>query len=128
MTSKSSVFLNVADIERSIKFYEGLGFKTTNRTLSKDKKATHFADLELDGAELGLGHIPSNNDAAFRSWVATPLGAGLVIYFTVPDVETQYKLAKAMGAVIEYPLEKRSYGKVFTLNDPDGYTVSFLTE
>lgn len=128
MPSKTSVFLNVLDIERSIKFYEGLGFKTVKRYPSRDGKATWYADLELDGAELSLGHIPANSEKTFRDWVATPLGAGVVVYFSVPDVEKHHRLAKEIGAVIEVPLEKRSYGTAFTVNNPDGYTVTFLTE
>ncbi|MBI4393824.1 MAG: VOC family protein [Euryarchaeota archaeon] len=128
MSSKTSVFLNVIDIDRSIRFYEGLGFTTVKKHPSRNGKYTAYADLELDGAELSLGHIPSNDERSFREWVATPLGAGVVVYFSVPDAEKHHHLAKKIGATIEAPLEKRSYGTAFTMNDPDGYTITFLQE
>ncbi|HEX2021884.1 MAG TPA: VOC family protein, partial [Candidatus Thermoplasmatota archaeon] len=97
---------------------------------SKDDETgmTTYADLDLEGAELGLGHIPSNDDPAFRAWVGTPLGAGVVVYVTVPDVDGIHARAVKAGATIEYPLRDRPYGRIFTLNDPDGYTVTFLQE
>ncbi|HVM45147.1 MAG TPA: VOC family protein, partial [Candidatus Thermoplasmatota archaeon] len=80
------------------------------------------------GAEFGLGHIPSNDDPGFRQWVGTPLGAGVIVYFTVPNVDRYYKLAKDARATIEMELTDRPYGRMFTLNDPDGYTISFIQE
>lgn len=124
--ASASVFLNVHDIERSLAFYEALGFRTTARHGAGG--VTGWADLELDGADLGLGNIASSDDPAFRAWVGTPLGAGVVVYFTVPDVDAIHDRAVKAGAAIEVPLQDRSYGRTFMLNDPDGYTVSFLTE
>lgn len=123
----TSVFLNVPNIQKSIEFYRALGFEVTYEGKNKRGEVT-WCDMELDGAGLGLGHIPSNDDAAFRAWVSTPLGAGVVVYVTVDDVDAVHRKAKAIGATIEVPLEDRSYGRVFTVNDPDGYTVTFIEE
>ncbi|MHB8605200.1 MAG: VOC family protein [Thermoplasmatota archaeon] len=128
MTSTSSVFLNVQSIDKSVEFYKALGFRVTNETRDDDTRALLYADLVLDGAELGLGHIASNDDPAFRAWVATPLGAGVVIYFNVPNADAVLARAEKIRATIENPIKDRSYGRAFTLNDPDGYTVTFLTE
>lgn len=124
MAASCSVFLNVWDIAKSLEFYEGLGFEVTGRY--ERRGVTTYADLELDGAELGLGNIRSNDEPAFRAWVDTPLGAGVAVYLTVPDVDACFERARRVGATIEVPLEDRSYGRVFTLNDPDGYTITFL--
>lgn len=126
MPTTTSTFLNVHDIEKSLAFYKALGFKVNSVT--KDEGKIAYADLSLRGAELGLGSISSNDDPEYVKWISSPLGAGVLIYFTTPGVDAIYAAAKKAGAVIEYPPTDRSYGRVFSLNDPDGYTLSFLTE
>ena len=129
MAASLSVFLNVQDIERSVAFYQGLGFKVDKLHRGRDGQGpTRYADLSYQGAELGLGHIASNDDPEFRAWVGTPLGAGVMLYLSVPDVDRIHEKAKAQGATIESAPEDRSYGRVFTLNDPDGYVVTFIKE
>lgn len=120
-----SVFLNVSDIEKSIAFYEGLGFEVEQRHSYEGDK-TAYADLVLDGAYLGLGSIQANDDPEFQDWVAGELGAGVLIYFEVEDVDAVHEKARELGATVEAPPEDRPYGRAFTLNDPDGYVVSFL--
>lgn len=127
MPATSSVFLNVHDIEKSLAFYRSLGFRVA-KTYKDDSGKVAWADLTLQGADLGLGHIASNDDPSYREWVSTPLGAGVLVYFTVPNVDRYHKLAKESGATIEFPLTERPYGRMFTINDPDGYSVSFVTE
>jgi len=127
MPVTSSVFLNVSNIEKSLEFYRNIGFRVA-KTYKNDDSKVAWADLALQGAEFGLGHIPSNDDPGFRQWVGTPLGAGVIVYFTVPNVDRYYKLAKDARATIEMEMRDRPYGKMFTLNDPDGYTISFIQE
>ena len=128
MAASCSVFLNVKDIDRSVEFYKGLGFKVDNLHRDRETGATRYADLSFQGAELGLGHIAVNDDPEFRAWVGTPLGAGVMVYFSVPNVDRVFEKAKAQRAVIEHEPQDRSYGRVFILNDPDGYVVSFIKE
>jgi uncharacterized glyoxalase superfamily protein PhnB len=128
MPASTSVFLNVRDIEKSLEFYRRLGFRVKNAWKDEETGQTGYADLDLQGAELSLGHIPSNDDPEFQAWVGTPLGAGVVVYLTVPNVDRHWKVAQEMGATIEMPIKDRPYGRMFTLNDPDGYTLSFITE
>lgn len=123
----TSVFLNVHDIERSLAFYKSLGFKVTHET-KMENGSVWYADLDLDGAELGLGWIEANDDPEYQKWVSTPLGAGVVVYVTVPDVDRLFQRAVEAGAVIEHAPEDRPYGRVTTINDPDGYTLVFLAE
>lgn len=127
MPSRTSVFLNVADVDRSLKFYRALGFKVASSTRHEGKVA--YADLERDGAELGLGSIASNDDPEYRAWVGTPLGAGVVVYFTVPrGVDDLLEKARRAGAVVEMEPRDRPYGRVATVNDPDGYVLTFHQE
>lgn len=128
MASSCSVFLNVNDLSRSLAFYRSLGFRVDRTYDDEETGAPYYADLSYDGAEFGLGHIPANDDKAFRDWVGTPLGAGVVVYFTVPNADRAYAAAQKAGATIEMPLTDRPYGRMFTVNDPDGYTLSFITE
>lgn len=126
MPATASVFLNVWDIAKSVEFYEGLGFRVDARHERDGVLA--WADLSLGNVEVGLGNIRWNDEPSFRNWVATPLGAGFVLYVTVPDIAPFWDRARAIRATIEVPLETRSYGQVFTVNDPDGYTLTFLQE
>lgn len=121
-----SVVLNTNDIEKAVSFYQGLGFKTTYKG-EDDQGTLTYVDLELEGAELGLAAIQASDDPEFRDWVQNPLGAGVLVTITVSDVDGVFEKARDMGAVIEHEPEDRSYGRVFTLNDPDGYVVSFIT-
>lgn len=127
MPNSTSVFLNVHNIDKALEFYKLLGFKVTSSTKGKDGRVA-YADLSLDGAEVGLGAIPTNDDPGFRAWVGTPLGAGVVVYVDVRDVDRVFAKAKKAGAVVESEPETRSYGRVFTINDPDGYVLSFIDE
>lgn len=127
MPASSSVFLNVSNIDKSLEWYKALGFKVDSTSKSDNGKLA-YAELKLQGADLGLGDIRSNDDEGYRQWVSTPLGAGVLIYFTVPDVDRYHKLAQASRATIEMPITDRPYGRMFTVNDPDGYTISFITE
>jgi predicted enzyme related to lactoylglutathione lyase len=126
MAGSCSVFLNVRDIDRSLKFYEQLGFKVAKTY--EDEGATAYADLEMNGAEVSLGHIPKNDDPEFVSWVSTPLGAGVIVYISVRDVDGVYVKAQEAGWTIEHAPEDRSYGRVFLANDPDGYVLAFIEE
>lgn len=128
MPSSTSVFLNVADIDASLKFYKALGFKVVSSTKGDDGKVA-YADLSLDGADLGLGWIGSNDDPEYRKWVGTPLGAGVVVYLTLPSgVDKVFAKAKKAGAVVEMEPRDRPYGRVATVNDPDGYVLTLHQE
>lgn len=122
-----SVFLNVTDLSKALDFWKALGADV--KAFHRDAKGEpYWADLDLDGAEVGLGHIGANKEKEFRKWVSTPLGAGVVVYVTVDRIGTYEKRAEKAGLTFESMLEERPYGKVFTLNDPDGYTITFLEE
>lgn len=127
MAASLSVFLNSNNLEKSLEFYTTLGAKV--KKLYKDEDGTPtYADLNLAGAEISLGNIAANDDPSFRQWVSTPLGAGVIVYVTVPNVDRWYDRAVSESLVIEQPITDRPYGRLFTVNDPDGYTVTFVTE
>ncbi len=127
LMAKLSVFLNVKNIEKSMALYSALGFETTETYDGEDGEIA-YADMELDGAELTLGEIGANDDPEFVAWVSTPLGAGVMLTFNVDDPDAFFAKAKGAGADIESPPGERPYGRAFTMNDVDGYTVTFLKE
>ncbi len=124
--ASTSVYLNVNDAQRSINFYEGLGFKTMERS-EADNGHLVYVGLDLDGAPLSLGEIAAvEDDPDYESWVSTPLGAGVIVSFHVDDAQAIFERAQAIDATIEQPLNEHMGFPSFTLNDPDGYVVSFL--
>lgn len=127
MPASASVFLNVHDIDKSLDFYRSLGFRVTG-AWKDDAGKTAWAELTLQGADLGLGHIASNDEKEFRDWVSTPLGAGVIVYFSLGNVDRIWERIRGKGYTVEMPLTDRPYGRMFTLNDPDGYVVSFIRE
>lgn len=123
--AEAGVFLNATDIEKSIAFYEALGFEVESRRTTEGDK-TAYADLDMDGAYLGLGAIDSSDDPDFQEWVSGPLGGGVMLHFEVDDVDAIHERARDAGAVIEFGPTDQSYGRSLMLNDPDGYVVYFV--
>ena len=70
-----SLTLNVKDIAASLKAYQALGFRVTDAWKDEETGETYYAELSLGGAEVGLAHIPSNDDPDFQKWVSTPFSA-----------------------------------------------------
>ena len=126
MPAHTGVFLNVTNIEKAIEFYKSLGFTVAESNQDDDGKLA-YATLELDGAEIELGSIAANDDDDFQEWVSTPLGAGVLVYFYVDDVEKLFKKAQKARVTLETPLTDRPYGTLFVTNDPDGYSIMFMT-
>lgn len=124
--ARTSAYLNVTDAQRSISFYEGLGFKTMERHEAENGHLAHAA-LDLEGASLGVGEIAAvEDDPEFEEWVSTPLGAGVIVSFHVDDAEELFERAQAIDATIDQPLNDHLGTPSFTLNDPDGYVLTFI--
>ena len=119
----TSVFLNVHDLDKALEFYRALGFKT-KKEWKGDAGRVDYLDLDLQGADIGLGRIGANDDPGFRAWVGTPLGAGVMVYVDVPDVDKVWQRALDARLEVERSLRDSSYGRSFLLNDPDGYVIS----
>ncbi len=126
--AKLSAFLNVRDIQTSLDWYTGLGFQELERV--EDEDGLHYVDLELDGCVIGLGAIDSNDDPGFQAWVSGELGRGVIFYVELPtdeEVDQAFEQAQSIGAKVEFEPTDRPYGRLFMLNDPDGYSISFLS-
>lgn len=124
----TTVYLNVNDAAESISFYEGLGFKTQERHEAENGYLI-YAQLDLEGAPLSLGEIAANEDPEFQEWVSTPLGSGVIVSFTLPDLAAVWEKAQATNAEVETPLtEDEQMGTYFALVDPNGYSLMFWEE
>ena len=115
VTSLAPQFL-VDDLERSIAYYEKLGFRFN------DPWDGFYAIGYLDGLELHLKEAPKN--PVERRWrhehEHLDASAG------VDGIESFYEECAAKGAVIIKPLAPTAWGtKDFYVEDPDGYIISF---
>lgn len=103
----------VRDIERSLAFYQQLGFELRSRHGG-------YAVLTWDGHELFLDERPG----------LPPLDDALRVNvrIMVPDVDAYWERALRIGAQVAAPIEDRAYGlRDFTISDPDGCGLRFGT-
>lgn len=102
----------VSDFDASMKFYKDiLGFN-----LIRVDEGNHFAALEFKGAIFMFEEKPE--------WVQPTMG--IVLRFTISDLESYYEQLKSRGVEIYKTLETKSYGATrFYIKDPDGYQLKF---
>ena len=115
VTSFAPQFL-VDDLERSIAYYEKLGF-----TFGEPWEGFYAIGL-LDGLELHLKEAPKNPDERRHRHDAEHLDAAA----GVDGIEEFFARCVANGATIVKPLAPTQWGtKDFHVEDPDGYIVCF---
>jgi catechol 2,3-dioxygenase-like lactoylglutathione lyase family enzyme len=115
VTSFAPQFL-VDDLERSIAYYEKLGF-----TFGEPWGGFYVIGV-LDGLELHLKEAPKNPaDRQYRrEQEHLDAAAG------VDGIEAFYERCLANGAMILKPLTATTWGtKDFYVEDPDGYIIAF---
>ena len=113
----------VTDPERSVAFYEALGFEERRRLPIRDEAVNIFMGLPGDGDRLELTH---NFDAPAGGYeVGTGYGH---IAVTVDDLDET--LARLSGGGIEPerpPYQVREGGsRICFVRDPDGYRVELI--
>ena len=54
-----------------------------------------------------------------------PLGAGVTVYFIVPDLDAYHAQLVERGAQIAEPPHKMPFGRSFSVNTPDGHVLGF---
>ncbi|MBI2297953.1 MAG: VOC family protein [Armatimonadetes bacterium] len=116
--------VSVSDVDRSVAFYESLGFETLNKIQWEGQ--TSWAALRRDGANLmlGLGHthdeegntLPMDHSHGHRE---------CILYLRVEDVAGMRDDLLARGHAPS-ELEVQFYGMKEThVEDPDGYLIIF---
>jgi len=125
-----SVVFNVRDVDRSVRFYEALGFDERWSWKGDDGKLD-YAGVGLGGAVIALGRIWEGEASGgeyrdYQKWVHGPLGGGVIINVELRYVDRIYEKARKAKVTIESRIRDWPYGRAFTINDPDGYVVKFL--
>jgi catechol 2,3-dioxygenase-like lactoylglutathione lyase family enzyme len=115
LTSFAPQFL-VDDLERSIAYYEKLGF------LFGEPWEGFYAIGHLDGMEVHLKEAPKNQDERRHRHDNEHLDAAA----GVDGIEAFFAHCVANGATILRPLAPSAWGtKDFYVEDPDGYILCF---
>jgi catechol 2,3-dioxygenase-like lactoylglutathione lyase family enzyme len=113
-TEQLVVEIFVSDLERSISFYEHLGFK-------KNERHDRFASLTWEEHQIFLDERRE----------LPPVPADQVranVRIMVRDVNAAWERMQALGVPVAQPIEDRAYGlRDFTVIDPDGFGVRFAT-
>ncbi len=124
-----SPLLSVDDIAKSMDYYESvLGFQKGLTLPGDDGKLTHgeahIGELML---MFRLAQEPGNVAAA-RLAQGAPKGLGVILYLNLgdQDIDRYYEDVKTAGGKIIQEIEDQFWGdRIFTLEDPDGYILTF---
>jgi lactoylglutathione lyase len=114
-------FFNVADMQRSLRFYtEGLGFTIKHKWVVDEK--IRWCWLELGGAALMLQQFATEGH---DSWVPScKVGEGVSLCFQCEDAIALYREFKSHGLEPCEPFVGNSMWDT-ALSDPDGYHLHF---
>ncbi|WP_434381256.1 VOC family protein [Melittangium boletus] len=112
----SFVKVLVSDAERSLKFYEALGFKRLNT----DPPFTHLRWEQQ--AEVYLVAVPAAATLKERRGVGVLIG----IRVGAVGLEEIATRARALGTSVEGPTRQPWHTRELTLEDPDGYRLNFI--
>jgi len=105
----SNITIMVKDMDKSISFYESIGFTMKNRW------GNHYAQLSAPGVMIGLHPASANNH----------LGSGSTsIGFTTDDFETEKNLLGKLSVQVEE--RKEEGGEFLHFADPDGTQLYFI--
>jgi lactoylglutathione lyase len=119
-TGITGVELHVGDLERSLRFYDALGFQVVRRWMEWVRLDRDGAELVLQGDAYVRGH-----DHYFTSYIdRSPRGVGVEVTIEVEDVDAVHAAAQAAGLRIVKPIQDRGWkARDFRLADPDGYFI-----
>ncbi len=111
-TEQLVVEVYVRNLARAVDFYRSVGFEILGRK-------TGFAEVTWEGHRLFLDERPHYE---------APPSPHANVRVMVPDVDTWWCRATAMGARVLSPIADRDYGlRDFTIADPDGFGIRFAT-
>lgn len=136
------VTMVVADLERSLRFYEALGFKADRRVEVTDPESLEvfglpagsrltFARLvgdntlstgRIDGGTIGLAQVHSPKLERLRDRTRGETLVGMpILVMTTDGVEAVYQRLRALGAEVLKPPQTTAAGwSTLILRDPDG--------
>lgn len=127
MNSISGLLCFVGDLDRTIKFYEMLGFQFKERT-SPDSITARLnwfwiEFVKQDKAEPNVFQKEIDGDNAQNN------GAGLFVHISVVNVDEFYKVLLTKGIKPSSEPKDFPWGRrEFILRDPDGYKLVFFNK
>lgn len=115
--------LSVTNLEKSMKFYETIGFK-----IEYERKENKFVFLSLGEIQFMLQEI-TDNDKWEVAPLVYPFGNGINFQLEVEDATAIYNKLKNNNYKIIFEMEENWYrqenkllgNKEFLVQDPDGY-------
>lgn len=115
--------LSVTNLEKSMKFYETIGFK-----IEYERKENKFVFLSLGEIQFMLQEI-TDNDKWEVAPLVYPFGNGINFQLEVEDATAIYDKLKNNNYKIIFKMEENWYrqdnkllgNKEFLVQDPDGY-------
>ena len=116
MITFAGMSLPVASLDRSVPFYESLGFTV-------DVRNGRFVLLRLESGTLGLlelGDVVEREADRLRQFVQVELLAD--------DLDELYADFLARGVPVQGPPRDRGFERQLQLRDPDGFTVEFADQ
>ena len=114
--------LTVNDVQKSIRFFEGLGFAVDERW--EDKGVLQGAMLRAGEAQIGL----SQDD--WKKGRDRQKGVGVRLYLnTKQDIDQLAKRAKEAGISLESEPHKTEWGtRAFDVTEPSGFKLTISSE
>ena len=119
--------LSVTNLERSLKFYNTIGFK-----VEYDRPENKFAFISLGEIQFMLQEI-SDNDKWDVAPLFYPFGNGINFQLEVENLDEIFNNLKNNNYIIAFNIEENWYrqgnkllgNREFLVQDPDGYLLRF---
>ena len=119
--------LSVSNLERSLAFYQLVGFK-----IEYERTENRFVFLSLGEIQFMLQEI-SKDDKWDIAPLIYPFGNGINFQLEVENVDKIYEILKENNYDITFEMEENWYrqdnrllgNKEFLVQDPDGYLIRF---
>ncbi|GHF59462.1 putative enzyme related to lactoylglutathione lyase [Deinococcus metalli] len=112
-TTLDFIALHTTDLDAARRYYTGvLGFETT----PGPPNAAVF--IQAGGAALAIREpLPHERTKHF--------GAGVSVWFGVPDADAYHARIAAAGAQVIQPPQDGPFGRMFSVRTPDGHALTF---
>jgi uncharacterized glyoxalase superfamily protein PhnB len=119
--TQSAISLNVADVEASSSFAQRhLGFEV-------EMQAEGFVSLAHPDAGFNLIYLATGLPT-FKPASAAGPADGLLVVFTVEDVDIEYEKLVDGGATVVTPIETEPWGERYAqFSDPNGVIYQFVS-